>query len=195
MGAAVLVGGGRLLVNQAAVSAVLVVTIQLPDAGFEGSRFIDALIGGGVGLLVHAVFPTDPMRLARRELEPIVDELAAALEDIAAALARRDRDLAWAAAARARRIDPMLGRFDEALTVGREMQTLVPVRRRALRRLPAFEAAAGGLDSAVRNTRVLARGAIRAVELEESVPPLAIEAIGDLAAAVRALTDELEDPR
>jgi len=195
MAAAVLVGGGRLLVNQAAVSAVLVVTIQLPDAGFDGSRFVDALIGGGIGLLVNAVFPTDPMRLVRRELEPIVEELAAALEDVATSLERRDRDRAVAAAARARRIDPMLGRFDEALAVGREMLTLVPARRRSLRRLPVFEAAASGLDAAVRNTRVLARGAVRAVELDENVPPLAVEAIGDLAAAVRGLAIELDDPR
>jgi hypothetical protein len=46
----------------------------------------------------------------------------------------------------------------------------------------------------VRNTRVLARGAIRAIELDEHVPPLAIAAIGELATSVRALERELADP-
>ncbi|MBX5441131.1 MAG: FUSC family protein [Solirubrobacteraceae bacterium] len=194
MGAAVLVGGGRLLVNQAAVSGVLVATIQVPDGGFDATRFLDALIGGGVGLLVNALVPPDPMRIARRELDALVEELASTLEDVAAALRLRDRERAGAATARARAIDPLLARYEEALAVGREMLTLVPARRRGLRRLPAFERAAAGLDHAVRNTRVLARGAIRAVELDEHVPPLAIDAIGDLAAAVRAIGDGLDDP-
>jgi hypothetical protein len=195
MSAAVLVGGSRLLVNQAAVSAVLVATIQLPEGGFDGSRFLDALIGGGIGLLVNAVVPTDPMRLTREALDGLVEELAAALEDVAAGLERRDRELALAAATRARGIDPMLTRLRDSLAVGREMLTLAPARRRALRRLPAFESAASGLDAALRNTRVLARGAVRAIELDETVPPLAVEAIGDLAAAVRGLAAELDDPR
>lgn len=195
MSAAVLVGGSRLLVNQAAVSAVLVATIQLPEGGFDGSRFLDALIGGGIGLLVNAVVPTDPMRLTRETLDGLAEELAATLEDVAAGLERRDRELALAATARARGVDPMLTRFRDSLAVGREMLTLVPARRRALRRLPAFESAASGLDAALRNTRVLARGAVRAIELDETVPPLAVDAIGDLAAAVRGLAAELDDPR
>ena len=44
-------------------------------------------------------------------------------------------------------------------------------------------------DLAVRNVRVLARGTIRAVRLEENVPPEVAEAVGELAAAVRALAD------
>lgn len=37
---------GSLLVNQAAISALLVVVLQPPDAGFEPGRFLDALVGG-----------------------------------------------------------------------------------------------------------------------------------------------------
>ena len=53
---------------------------------------------------------------------------------------------------------------------------------------------AGRIDLAVRNVRVLARGTIRAIRLEENVPPQVAEAVRDLAAAVRALADSLEDP-
>lgn len=194
MVAAVLVGGGTLLVNQCAVSAVLVATIQPPVDGIDGTRFLDALIGCSLALLVNALAPTDPIRLVRREVDPVFDELSAALEDTATALERRDRAAAGAALARARAIDAPLARFREALDVGREMVALAPPRRRARRRLAVFETAQAGIDNAIRNTRVLARGAIRAVELDEHVPPLAVEAIRDLAEAVRELAGELEDP-
>jgi hypothetical protein len=51
------------------------------------------------------------------------------------------------------------------------------------------------MDLAVRNVRVLARGAIRAVRLDENVPPETAEAIRELAAAVRAAGDALDDAR
>jgi uncharacterized membrane protein YgaE (UPF0421/DUF939 family) len=191
MTAAVLLGGGPLLVAQAAVSAVLVATIQPPTDGVDGSRFLDALLGGAVALVVNAIVPTDPVRLVRREAEPVLSELAGALDDIAAALAGRDRAAAARALERARRIDPATDRFHESIAVGQEMATFAPPRRRARAHLGVYERAVGQVDHAIRNTRVLARGAIRAVELDERVPDRAIEAVRDLARAVRALADEL----
>jgi uncharacterized membrane protein YgaE (UPF0421/DUF939 family) len=191
MSAAVLVGGGTLLVNQCAISAVLVATIQPPTNGIDPSRFLDAIIGCAFGLLVNALVPTDPVRLVRRQAEPLLDELAGALEDVADALVRRDVQAADAALSRARGIDLAQARFRESIGVGHEQTTLSPSRRRARRLLTPYETAVQGLDNAVRNTRVLARGAIRAVELGENVPEDAILAVGDLAEAVRALRDEL----
>ncbi len=193
MGAAVLVGGGVLLVNQAAVSAVLVATIQPPVGGIDGTRFLDALIGCGFALLVNALVPTDPIRLVRREAEPVLAELAGSLEDVADALERRNRDAAQAALTRARAIDAAETRFREAIGTGHETISLAPSRWRSRQRLRIYERAEPGIDHAIRNTRVLARGAIRAVELDEHVPPLATQAIVDLATAVRALGDELAD--
>src|SRR5581483_10303502 len=48
MAAAVLLGGGPLFVSQAGSSSVLVVTFI---GGHNASRFVDALIGGAVGLV------------------------------------------------------------------------------------------------------------------------------------------------
>ena len=59
MSAAVLSGGGVLLVNQAAVSAVLVATLPTPDLTISLHRFVDALIGGGVALAANALTPVD----------------------------------------------------------------------------------------------------------------------------------------
>jgi hypothetical protein len=194
MAAAVLVGGGTLLINQSAISAVLVATIQVPTSGIDPSRWLDALIGSAFALLVNAVVPTDPLRLVKREIEPVLSELAGSLDDTAEAVADKDREAAGRALTRARSIDPLMGRYREALAVAHETLALAPLRRRLRPRLVPYETAVAGLDNAVRNTRVLARGAIRAVELDEHVPPLAIEAIGDLADAVRALEGELADP-
>jgi hypothetical protein len=55
-----------------------------------------------------------------------------------------------------------------------------------------YSEAAMRIDFAVRNVRVLARGAIRALALDANVPPEVAEALEDLARAVRALAHALE---
>jgi uncharacterized membrane protein YgaE (UPF0421/DUF939 family) len=61
MSAALLLGGGALLVSQAGVSAIFVATIERPS-GLTPDRFVDALIGGAVALLVAQVLiPRDPV--------------------------------------------------------------------------------------------------------------------------------------
>ena len=94
MAAAVLVGERRLLVNQAAISAILVVALQPPDAPFSPDRFINALVGSGVALAVSHLFPVNPERLVERAAAPIFEEAAAALEGVAEALEDGDRDKA-----------------------------------------------------------------------------------------------------
>src|ERR1700745_2702715 len=55
MAVAVLLGPGALLARQAAVSGGLVVVLQPPGSGLSGARFVDALIGGGVALILNTV--------------------------------------------------------------------------------------------------------------------------------------------
>lgn len=195
MTAALLLGSGPMLATQAAVSAALVVTLQPPGSGLSGARFVDALVGGGVALFITSVLlPTNPVALVRRAAAPVIGELASVLEDIADALAGRDRGQAEQALLRARAIDAEEVRLREALDVGRETARSAPPRRGTRGHLELYAIAAGQIDLAVRNTRVLARGAIRAIELEDNVPPQVPEALRDLAAAVRGLGDHLADP-
>lgn len=193
MGAAVLVNGGVMFVNQCAVSAVLVATIQPPTHGLSGARFVDALIGCAFALLVNAIVPTNPIRLVRREAEPLLEALADVLDDVADALERRDLAAAERAVDRAGAIDPSSVRLGEAVLVGQETATMAPPRRAARDHLDLYATAQLPIDLAVRNTRVLARGAIRAIELDENVPPSAIQGIRELAIAVRALLTQLAD--
>ena len=162
---AVFLGGGPLLVTQAAVSSILVVTLQPPTHGVSFTRAADALIGCGTALVLHfLIAPIDPLRLARRSAGPVLHELAGVLDDIAGALERRDRAGAVASLRRAR----------EPLAI--------------------YSEAGGQLDLAVRNVRVLARGAMRAIDVGDHVPPEVPGALRELREAVLNLDPWLQDP-
>jgi uncharacterized membrane protein YccC len=190
---AIFLGSGQMLATQAAVSAALVATLQPPTDGVTFTRFLDALAGGTIALIVNAlVLPADPVALVRRAARPLLEELAETLEDIGRAIVDRDRGHAEAALARARGIDELSGRFIDAVIASREMTRFAPPRRRLRGRVENYAGIATQADLAVRNVRVLARGTIRAVRLEENVPPEVAESVRALAAAVRALADALD---
>ena len=194
MSAAVLVGGGPLLVTQAAFSAVLVATVVPPEHGIYWGRFTDALVGGALGLLVTALVPVDPIALARRAAAPLLEELATTIEAVAAALAQQDHAAAVRALQRARQIDERSGALHAAVLAGDETTRLAPQRWSDRDELASYADADLALDLAVRNVRVLARGTLRAIELAEHVPPELVLALGDLAEAVRALEPALGHP-
>jgi uncharacterized membrane protein YgaE (UPF0421/DUF939 family) len=195
MAAALLLGSGQMFAQQAAVSAALVATLQPPDGGISFARSIDALLGGGVALIISAVvLPAHPARMVRQAAAPVLAELAAVLDDVAAALESRDRAAVQTALDRGRGIDELARNLDEALVVGRETAYLAPPRRRMLETVDVYADAAAQLDLAVRNVRVLARGARRALDLDENVPGEVADALRSLADAVRALGGAIDDP-
>jgi Fusaric acid resistance protein-like len=192
---ALFLGSGQMLATQAAVSAALVATLQPPTEGVTFERFLDALTGGGIALVVNAlVLPADPVRMIRGPLRELVGELAATLDDIAEAILERDRHLAENALLRARGIDELSVRFTEAVDVSRETTLYALPRRRLRGRVEGYVDVAAQMDLAVRNVRVLARAAIRGVRLDENVPPETADALRELSAAVRAAGDALDDP-
>jgi hypothetical protein len=193
---AILLGSGTLLVTQAGASAVLVVTLQPPDeAGISFARALDAAIGATIGLAVgRLILPVNALRLVRESAEPVLRELAETLEDVAAALETRSADATEAALLRARAIDDDVDHFREAIDVGQEgFMTTMP-RRSARDQVGSYATAAAQIDLAVRNTRVLARGAMRAIGTGDHTPPGVTLAIRELAEAVRALGVVLADP-
>src|SRR5215211_5632979 len=195
MGSALLLGSGQIFATQAAVSAVLVAVLQPPGNGLSGARFVDALIGGGIALLVNSLLlPADPLRLVRRAAEPVLDELASTLESIAQAVEAGDREEAERALLRARDLDELEARLQEAVAVSRETARLAPVRRRSRGHVDLYADAAAQIDLAIRNVRVLARGAVRGARLGDNLPPPVAAAIRDLAEAVGKLRDALAEP-
>ena len=192
MSAALSLGGSAVLVNQAAVSAILVATIQPPTAGLTPDRFFHAVIGGAVALLVGQVlFPLDPLATVMRAAGPVFDGLGDALARTSRALAAGDRGEAEAALLDARAIDAPVRTLHDALAVARETARLSPIRRGARDRLGPYADAAAQVDLAVRNTRVLARASIAVVSGGRPAPTALSEAVADLARGVRGLGAQL----
>ena len=195
MSAAVILGGGPMLVTEAAVSAILLVVLEPTSSGLAGSRVIQALVGGGVALGVSALaFPPDPLLLVRRSIQGVFGSLGGALEEISAALAGRDTSRAEAALRSAREIDDGVRALDEALALGRETARFSLARRSSRAELDRFERGGRHVDFAVRNTRVLARHVVRYLRTGREAPPELAEAMHELSVAVWALAADLDDP-
>jgi uncharacterized membrane protein YgaE (UPF0421/DUF939 family) len=191
--AATLVGGGTLLASQAGASAVLVATLQPPE-GFDFTRSLDALVGSATALVVGALLlPVDPVRLVREGLGPVVDRLAAALNRVADALEHRDDREAERALASVSRIDREYDHLSATLAEAGDAARISLSRRGSLSRLDRYVVAVGELGLAIENTRALARGATRAIALDDSTPPEVPAAINELATAARELTTLLEE--
>ena len=132
MAAAMMLGGGTLLITEAGVSALLAITLEPSTTGLSPDRFIDALVGSRVALAVRAVFPSD-RGIVERAAHPIFDDLVGALEETAAP---RECDLGQAERAlqKAREVDGRIGALRSA--------------RRRLRYRKALPAAQAGARTA-----------------------------------------------
>ena len=191
--AATLVGGGTLLASQAGASAVLVATLQPPE-GFDFTRSLDACVGSAMALVVGAlILPIDPVRLVREGIGPVLDRLAAVLGLIADALVHRDGGDADRALAAVGRLDSQYHHLTETLSEAGDAARVSLSRRGSLTRLDRYVVAVGEVGLAIENTRALARGAARAIALDDSIPPEVPAAIQELAVAARELTTLLEE--
>ena len=191
MATAVFADGATLLVAQAGSSAVLVATLLPPGDAGGIDRCVDALIGGAVGLLVAAVFPSDPVGPVRREARTLLDELAAVLARTADALRERDAEAAAEALNRARASQPLIDELRGALRGGQEVTRVSPLLRGRRRVLGRYAELAERADYAMRNTRVLVRRTYTALCDEEPAAPELADVLNELANAVRVLTDQL----
>jgi uncharacterized membrane protein YgaE (UPF0421/DUF939 family) len=193
MAAAVFFGRGDLGVNEAAISAmILMITFQPLVTGFPLDRVFEALIGGGTALVVNALLPINPERMVTTAAHPIFDESVAVLQETAAALDDGDFERAQNALMKARAIDARVSSFKEALSAGRETARAAPTRRRVLGHLELYAAAADQIDLIVRYVRILARSALGVVRTGDPAPEPLAAALRELARAVEALATYLE---
>ena len=165
MAAALLFGAGQILVNQAAISGILVVATLQPGSSPSPARALDALIGGAVALLVGQVlFPRDPVRSMAKAARPVVSDLSVALKALAEALRDGDEARARRALEVARDTDDDLAGFFDAVALARETFTLRHPRGDTRERVPLYAEAAQQMDYAgAAKARVLARRALSAI--------------------------------
>jgi uncharacterized membrane protein YgaE (UPF0421/DUF939 family) len=189
--AAVFTDGGTLIVAQAGSSAVLVATLLPPGQTGGIDRWVDSLIGGTVGLLVAALLPSHPLGPVRRQARRALDELAAVLFGVAEALRTRDERAAAEALQRARRSQPLVDELRASVKSGREITAVAPLRRPHRAELARFADLAQRTDYAFRNTRVLARRALTALQDDEPAVEALPDAVTQLATAVQKLTAQV----
>jgi uncharacterized membrane protein YgaE (UPF0421/DUF939 family) len=180
---AVAFGGSGLVVTQSGLQAVFVVALpRSPHSGFH--RWQDALVGGGFALLVAALLSTDPWREARRLKTTYVGELAAILREAAEGLRAGSSELVLASLERARRIEPVLAQWQEALVMGRETTRLSPLREDRGDFWVVGQQLTRGLSRATRNLRVLVRRTVAALQDGQALPSCLPGLLDDVAAAL-----------
>jgi len=196
MSVAVMLGGGELLVVEAAVSALLLASIEPTSSGFTPDRFLEGLTGGAVALAVGSLlFPPDPALQVGRAMQRVYGELGRALEEVAAALRDGDAHRAEAALQMARGTDRRMDGLEEAMTTAREVLRYTPGRRGARAPLERYARTLPHLDLAVRNARILARHAVRYTRSRLAAPDGLPEAVDELAQAVWDLAASDDDAR
>jgi fusaric acid resistance family protein len=158
MAVARLLGGARIVLAQAAVGAILVISSGNVEIGPQ--RLLDALIGAGVALLFSQVlFTPEPVRLVRRAESLAVGDMASGLQLQAQALERDDGEMADTALNRLRDLR------DRLSDLARMREASARVARRTLpwrsRRDPVVRANenAGQLDLLGGSCLMLARAA------------------------------------
>lgn len=179
MSVAVFLDKGVMIPIQASSSAVLIATLIQPGVSSFG-RAIDALIGGGVGLVVVALFPVNPARRARRDAAAILTTLRDLSADLAFALRTEDEDGIYRVLATARGTQGSIDSLRADVTAGREVSRLSPLHWSSRKRVQRIGATADPIDNAVRNFRVICRRALGVTQRGVSVEPEIIAVVADL---------------
>ena len=194
MSLATLVGAGPLMTTQAGAQSIAVLVMApSPVYGFE--RWLDAVIGCTLALLVATVAPSGPLRKPAVVASKVVAGMAETLDAAAAALASNDEDAASAALDRAQAAEKDLAAFDAAAAEGLEVVRHSPFRRRELGLVAAFADLHTPLDHASRNLRVLVRRCVVAVWRGDRVPEAYQDLIRRLAEVCRFIARELDEQR
>jgi hypothetical protein len=178
-------------VVQSASSAVLVATLTTPGAGLSDTQFFDALVGGGVGLIVMTILlPLNPLTVIRRAADPALQALADGLHAIGDGLRAGDSGAVTGALDRLRTAEAAFTGFAQAATAASENVAFAPARWRTRGALSQYVEGADHVTYALRNVRVMARRVMTAISDGEQIPECLPTSIGQLGDAVDLLRQE-----
>ncbi|GAB3105682.1 FUSC family protein [Streptomyces calidiresistens] len=186
MAAAVVLGTGSVLVNQSAVAAVLVIALAPEGDANPLIRLADALIGGGVAVLLASVLGPHPGRAVERAGVGILDHLIEVVRGIGEALERVDLEHAERMLTEAGRTDERVVELDRALEAARESARLGH-RRRSLHPRGPMPLLRSRMELTAGTVRTLARAAANAVRHGQPVDARLVTALEDLAVALGEL--------
>lgn len=162
----------------------------------EYPRFVDALIGGGVGLVVVLLLlPLNPRRVVQRAASYPIEELARQLKVTAQALSDRNEARLGQAVEGLGAIESDLENLKTAVEGAKEVVQLSPARWHRRQTLALFAQGAEHMDHAVWSSRGLARRAVGLIEDNEPLPAGLPIAVDRLSEAVLMLHDEFRHGR
>ena len=174
---------GALFFNQAAVAAILILTVHTSAEG--PGRLIDALIGGGVALVFSLLLvPADPSPVLRRASQSVFAACERELRWLDEFLTRPvTGGQGWLLPA-GQRIGQAVDGFDQARATAREIVRLAPGRRSAKAAVTRAERSAA--DFVALGSAVLTIGSltVAAAEAGEPLPAELRESIAALRAAL-----------
>ncbi|MCG5437400.1 FUSC family protein [Micromonospora foliorum] len=196
---AILLKGGGSLLTQAGGTAVLIATLEPPVRDLSVPRFVDAAVGGLVGLAVGLLLvPIHPQRTVRRLAEPVLDPAIATLHDLAGALRLRDLDGAQRSLEALRGLGSRLTALDEGLGAAQEVVRLAPLRWRERTSLAYYTDAVRHMERTLYSLRAIARRLTKALREGEPVPeefPAAIDLLADSVQTLRCAIRARAEPQ
>ena len=120
-------GEGMMFANQAAASAILVVTLHRAGTGSE--RVVDALVGGGVALVLGVIlFPAHPLRLLASAEQRVLRAVGNLLEELTTYLRGATAPPPDWALENGQRIHHLLGGLAQARSTARTNVRVAPRR-------------------------------------------------------------------
>ena len=194
MTTAVLLDGGQLFVNQAAIQSIVVSTL-LPNSSAGLLRWTDALVGGAVALVAATVVPAAPLRRPREQAAVVMRKTAGLLRAAGEVMSDGEVDRAMELLADARTTDTLIRELQDASREGLAVVASSPFRVRHKGNLRRMAELVDPLDRALRSTRVLVRQTAVAAYQQRPVPGSYSLLALDLADAADRVADELAADR
>ena len=140
----------------AGVQSMLVMLVPAPDGGVF-VRSIDGVVGGVLALIVTALIPRDPRRIALADTRILRSILTEALDTVVSALRTADEPAASLALERLRRTQAVIDASGSSLDTALAVSRISPFLRRHLPALRQQAALNTGYDLAARHLRLITR--------------------------------------
>jgi uncharacterized membrane protein YgaE (UPF0421/DUF939 family) len=176
----------------AGVQSMLVMLLPDPSGGVL-TRSVDGLVGGVVALIVTALVPRDPRRIARRDAGNLLSTLAESFQALLDGLRSGDEPAASLAVDRLRRTQPIIDAWGLSLDSAIAIARISPFLRRHLPALRHQARVATGLDLAARHLRVIDRRVSFLLRDGHARPELAA-LFAALAEGIAVLGASIDDP-
>lgn len=190
MSVAVWLRARDLMVTQAGVQAVVVVAMPLGDAGVL-TRWVDALLGCVLALIIATVAPTAPLRKPSQLASGVLDECADVMDEVHQSLTTRDVEASDRVLERARQVSARMQDLDDAAAEGLAVVRYSPFLRNRRSHMIDLSELTEPLDRLTRNVRVLVRRSALAVWHDEEVPDSYLSLMAGVAGEMRSCSDEL----